>query len=27
MFHFTPAALWEIAPDHPETREAPKVQF
>jgi LemA protein len=26
-FHFTPAALWEIAPDHPETREAPKVQF
>jgi LemA protein len=27
MFHFTPAAQWEIAPDHPETREAPKVQF
>jgi LemA protein len=27
MFHFEPAALWEIAPDHPETREAPKVQF
>lgn len=27
MFHFTPAALWEIGPDHPETREAPKVQF
>ena len=27
MFHFTPAALWEIEPDHPETREAPKVQF
>ncbi|HEY2298271.1 MAG TPA: LemA family protein [Jatrophihabitans sp.] len=27
MFHFTAAALWEIGPDHPETREAPKVQF
>ena len=27
MFHFDPAAQWEIAPDHPETREAPKVQF
>lgn len=27
MFHFGPAALWEIAPDRPETREAPKVQF
>jgi LemA protein len=27
MFHFTEAGLWEIAPDHPETREAPKVQF
>lgn len=27
MFHFTAAGLWEIAPDHPETREAPKVQF
>lgn len=27
MFNFAPAALWEIAPDHPETREAPKVQF
>jgi LemA protein len=26
-FHFGPAAQWEIAPDHPETREAPKVQF
>src|SRR5690242_7738649 len=26
-FNFTPAAQWEIAPDHPETREAPKVQF
>jgi LemA protein len=26
-FHFDPAAQWEIAPDHPETREAPKVQF
>jgi LemA protein len=26
-FNFAPAALWEIAPDHPETREAPKVQF
>jgi LemA protein len=26
-FHFEPAAQWEIAPDHPETREAPKVQF
>jgi LemA protein len=26
-FHFDPAASWEIAPDHPETREAPKVQF
>ena len=26
-FHFDQAALWEIAPDHPETREAPKVQF
>ena len=22
-----PAAQWEIAPDHPEVREAPKVQF
>jgi LemA protein len=27
VFHFGPAAQWEIAPDHPETREAPKVQF
>jgi LemA protein len=27
MFHFAPAALWEIGPDHPEIREAPKVQF
>jgi LemA protein len=27
MFHFEPAALWDIAPEHPETREAPKVQF
>ncbi len=27
MFHFGPAAQWQIAPDHPETREAPKVQF
>ena len=27
MFHFTVAALWEIAPEHPETRDAPKVQF
>jgi LemA protein len=26
-FHFTAAALWEIAPERPETREAPKVQF
>lgn len=26
-FHFGPAALWEIAPEHPETRDAPKVQF
>lgn len=26
-FHFAPAALWEIAPDHPEVRDAPKVQF
>jgi LemA protein len=27
MFHFTEAAQWLIAPEHPETREAPKVQF
>jgi LemA protein len=27
MFHFGPAAQWVIAPDRPETREAPKVQF
>jgi LemA protein len=26
-FHFDAAAQWQIAPDHPETREAPKVQF
>jgi LemA protein len=26
-FHFDPAAQWEIAPDKPETRDAPKVQF
>ncbi|MGH8860931.1 MAG: LemA family protein [Jatrophihabitantaceae bacterium] len=26
-FRFPPAALWEIGPDPPETREAPKVQF
>jgi LemA protein len=26
-FHFDPAAQWEIAPEHPETRDAPKVQF
>ena len=26
-FHFEPAAQWQIAPDHPETRDAPKVQF
>lgn len=26
-FNFSEAAQWEIAPDHPETREAPKVQF
>lgn len=26
-FNFGPAAQWVIAPDHPETREAPKVQF
>jgi LemA protein len=26
-FHFEPAAQWEIAPDHPETRDAPRVQF
>jgi LemA protein len=26
-FNFRPAAQWVIAPDHPETREAPKVQF
>jgi LemA protein len=26
-FHFDAAAQWEIAPDKPETREAPKVQF
>jgi LemA protein len=26
-FNFGEAAQWEIAPDHPETREAPKVQF
>jgi LemA protein len=27
MFNFTPAALLEVPPDHPEVREAPKVQF
>ncbi|HEY2273783.1 MAG TPA: LemA family protein [Jatrophihabitantaceae bacterium] len=27
MFNFSAAALWEIDPGHPETREAPKVQF
>jgi LemA protein len=27
MFHFSPAAQWVIAPEHPEAREAPKVQF
>jgi LemA protein len=27
MFHFDEAAQWVIAPDHPESREAPKVQF
>jgi len=27
MFHFEQAAQWQIAPDHPETRDAPKVQF
>jgi LemA protein len=27
MFHFVPAALLEIPPDHPEMRDAPKVQF
>jgi LemA protein len=27
MFHFEAAAQWQIAPDHPETRDAPKVQF
>ena len=26
-FHFGEAAQWVIGPDHPETREAPKVQF
>ena len=27
MFHFDAAAQWQIDPGHPETREAPKVQF
>ncbi len=27
MFHFAPAALWEIGPEHPEVRDAPRVQF
>jgi LemA protein len=27
LFHFEAAAQWQIAPDHPETRDAPKVQF
>ncbi len=26
-FHFDAASPWEIGPDHPEAREAPKVQF
>jgi LemA protein len=26
-FGFTEAAQWEIGPDHPEVRDAPKVQF
>jgi LemA protein len=27
MFNFGEAALWDIGPEHPEVREAPKVQF
>lgn len=27
MFHFGPAALWEIGPERPDIKEAPKVQF
>lgn len=27
MFNFAPAAQWEIGPERPEAREAPKVQF
>ncbi|WP_234708254.1 LemA family protein [Mycolicibacter arupensis] len=27
MFNFAPAALLEIPPEHPEMRDAPKVQF
>jgi LemA protein len=27
LFHFAAAAQWTIAPDHPEVRDAPKVQF
>jgi LemA protein len=27
MFNFQAAALWDIGPEHPEVREAPKVQF
>jgi LemA protein len=27
MFNFTPAVLLEIPPEHPEMRDAPKVQF
>jgi LemA protein len=27
MFHFEQAALWDIGPEHPEVRDAPKVQF
>ncbi len=26
-FHFAPAAQWEIGPEHPEVRDAPRVQF
>jgi LemA protein len=27
MFNFAPAAQWEIGPEHPEVRDAPRVQF
>lgn len=27
MLHFAPAAQWEIGPEHPEVRDAPRVQF